>query len=572
MPMEQVRAEARSADSRQPPSAVSVEEALEVLVDVARRLTRAHQATVVLTPAPGRTKGASVTSLSRAYEDWGGYSVPSAEDSARRAGGGRGTRAEPRGWLSVPLPSGAGMLHLFDREVGDFSAEDDEALSGLVRLAGLALESARLLREEQRARTEAEASEQRAAFLANASRLLASSSLDPKATLDTLARLCVPVMADWCFVDLKDETGSVQRTSVAHADPGQDALAARVWDFPPGPDGSVHPTTRVARDAESLLVHDVDEAWLRRVSVSDAHHDVMRDVGFHSILSVPLLARGRSLGALTFLAVQPSRHYTQADLETAQDLARRAALLVDNARLYREARRSVRLRDEFLAVASHELKTPLTPLQLRLQWLRRQTRADLSSALPAALVLSQLDVVQRQVDKLAGLVDGLLDVSRLSSGGLTLQREDMDLEMLAREVKAHLALAATQAGTQVSLFTRGDVRGHWDRARLEQVLTHLLSNALKYGAGQPVHIELRDEGDKVAVRVEDAGIGISPEYQAHIFERFGRAVSERHYGGLGLGLYVTRQIVEAHGGEIRVRSEPGRGSHFEVILPRREPT
>ncbi|MFY2562478.1 ATP-binding protein [Corallococcus terminator] len=568
MSHEEARA-AEDADSRQLLSAATVEEALAVLVEIARRLTRAHQATVVLSPAPGKTRGASVTSLSRAYEVWGGYAVRPSDEPGRTSRERRASRAEPRGRLSVSLPSDAGVLYLFDREVGDFSREDDVALHRLARLAGLALESARLLREEQQARSEAESAEQRAAFLADASRILASSSLDPKATLDTLARLCVPILADWCLVDVMDETGTVQRTSVAYADPREDSLAQRVRGFPPGQEGSAHPTTRVARQAESLLVDHVDDAWLRRVSVSEAHFEAMREVGFHEILSVPLLARGRSLGALTFLAVRPSRHYTQTDLETAQDLARRAALLVDNARLYREARRSVRLRDEFLAVASHELKTPLTPLQLRLQWLRRQTRKD-RPYLPTPLVLSQLDVVQRQVDKLSGLVHGLLDVSRLSSGRLTLHREDVNLETLARQVKDRLAVPASQAGSPVSVSVQGDVRGHWDRIRLEQVLTNLLANAVKYGAGQPVHIALRGEPERVVLRVEDSGIGIAREYQSHIFERFGRAVSERHYGGLGLGLYITRQIVEAHGGDIQVRSELDLGSRFEVTLPRRE--
>ncbi|WP_163869524.1 sensor histidine kinase [Myxococcus eversor] len=568
MSLEEARA-AEDADSRQLLSAATVEEALAVLVEIARRLMRAHQATVVLSPAPGKTRGASVTSLSRAYEVWGGYTVPSSDEPGRTSRERRASRAEPRGRLSVPLPSDAGVLYLFDREVGDFSREDELALHRLAQLAGLALESARLLREEQHARAEAESAEQRAAFLADASRVLASSSLDPKATLDALARLCVPILADWCFVDILDETGTVQRMSVAHDDPSQDALAERVRRFPTGPEGSAHPTSRVVRHAESLLVDDVNEAWLRRVSVSDAHYETMRAVGFHEILSVPLLARGRSLGALTFLAVRPSRHYNAADLETAQDLARRAALLVDNARLYREARRSVRLRDEFLAVASHELKTPLTPLQLRLQWLRRQTRKD-RPYLPTPMVISQLDVVQRQVDKLSGLVHGLLDVSRLSSGRLVLHREDVDLEAVARAVKDQLAVPASQAGSPVSVSVRGDVHGHWDRVRLEQVLTNLLANAVKYGAGHPVHIALRGEAERVVLRVEDAGIGIASEYQSHIFERFGRAVSERHYGGLGLGLYITRQIVEAHGGDIQVRSEPELGSRFEVTLPRHE--
>ncbi|NMO14665.1 PAS domain-containing sensor histidine kinase [Pyxidicoccus fallax] len=425
----------------------------------------------------------------------------------------------------------------------------------------------RLLREEQAARTQAEAAEQRAAFLAEASRVLASSSLDPKATLSALAWLAVPALADWCFVDVVDDSGAVQRMSVAHADAADEALAREVRDFPPGPDGCRHPTTCVVRRAESLLVDEVSDAWLRKVAVDDRHYDVMKAVGFHCIMSVPLLARGRALGALTFLAVRPSRRYTQADLTTAQDLARRAALLLDNAILYREARQSVLLRDEFLSIASHELKTPLTPLQLRLQSLRRETQKGLP-AIPTPVVASQLEVVQRQVAKLSALVNGLLDVSRISSGRLTLDREPLDLAELARDVVSRFSVTATQAGCAVSLITQDDMRGSWDRLRVDQVLTNLLTNALKYGAGKPVVLRLSGDEAHVRIAVEDSGIGIAPEHLTRIFERFGRAVSERHYGGLGLGLYITRQIVESHGGEVHVHSTPGQGSRFEVVLPR----
>ncbi|MCP3135840.1 sensor histidine kinase [Pyxidicoccus xibeiensis] len=439
--------------------------------------------------------------------------------------------------------------------------------SDLSMVHGTEGELERLLREEHKARTQAEAAEQRSAFLAEASRALASSSLDPKATLEALAWLTVPTLADWCFVDLLDDSGAVQRMTVAHAEPADEALARDVRNFPPGMDGSNHPTTRVVRRAESLLVNDVSDDWLRTVSMSDRHYEVMKGVGFHCIMSVPLLARGRSLGALTFLAVRPSRRYTQADLATAQDLARRAALLLDNACLYKEARKSVLLRDEFLSIASHELKTPLTPLQLRLQVLRRETQKG-TPTVPTSVVASQLDVVQRQVAKLSALVNGLLDVSRISSGRLSLDREPMDLAELARDVMSRFSMMASQAGCQVTLDARDDMRGSWDRLRVDQVLTNLLTNALKYGAGKPVDIRLCGDEAHVRIAVEDSGIGIAPEHLGHIFERFGRAVSERHYGGLGLGLYIARQIVESHGGEVRVHSTPGQGSRFEVVLPR----
>jgi PAS domain S-box-containing protein len=703
-------------------SAPTLEEALFLLADTARRLGRAHQATVTLSPSRSRPEGASATALSKTYQAWGGYSVPVVAPAPARLEkarlrlehGGRETlpcweerSTKVRGLLSVPLPGQAGHLQLFDAESGDFTAEDEAALSGLAAMAGMALESVwlreertaqqeqlrqaearfqalvtaskqlvwvadgqcaitrlcsawgdftgqchdqyagwgwmaavhpddqahvadsvrracqtrgvyeceyrlrredgtyiptlaravpvlnadgtarewvglntnllpartaegeleRLLREEQAARTKAEAAEQRAAFLSEASRVLASSSLDPKATLDALAWLTVPTLADWCFVDILDDAGAVHRVSVAHAEPADEALARDVRDFPPGAEGSNHPTSRVVARAESLLVDEVSDAWLRRVSVSEKHYEVMKAVGFHCIMSVPLLARGRSLGALTFLAVQPSRRYTQADLATAQDLARRAALLMDNALLYREARQSVLLRDEFLSIASHELKTPLTPLQLRLQALRRETQKG-SPTVPTPTVATQLEVIQRQVTKLSALINGLLDVSRISSGRLTLDREPLDLAELAREVVSRFSLTANQAGCPVTVHARDDMRGSWDRLRVDQVLTNLLTNALKYGAGKPVQLSLSGDEAHVSIVVQDSGIGIAPEDLTRIFERFGRAVSERHYGGLGLGLYITRQIVESHGGEVRVHSTPGQGSRFEVVLPR----
>ncbi|MBZ4415431.1 ATP-binding protein [Myxococcus sp. RHSTA-1-4] len=688
-------------------SGPSAEETLLRLARSARRLARAHQATVTLAPTASRPHGVSATSLSRAFEAWGGYSVPPLNPGASRPVL-EGGAERPRGWLVVPLRTLEGHIHLFDPESGeDFTPEDEEALTGLAGLADVALETARLreenqalrqevqlgeqrfqalagasrqvvwltdahgavnrpsstwedftgqtreeyagwgwmsavhpddharvadvvrrtaavlgpyeceyrlrrrdgtymtalaralpvlnedgtprewvgmtvnlasvqvsedelerrLREEHAARTEAEVAEQRSAFLAEASRVLASSSLDPKATLSTLAWLTVPTLADWCFVDVMDEAGAAQRMAVAHANAADKALACEVRDFPPGPDGSRHPTTCVVRRGESLLVDDVSDAWLRKVAVSDRHYALMKAVGFHCIMSVPLLARGRALGALTFLAVRQSRRYTQADLHTAQDLARRAALLLDNAILYREARKSVLLRDEFLSIASHELKTPLTPLQLRLQALRRETQKGAAS-IPTSLVVSQLDVVQRQVTKMSALVNGLLDVSRISSGRLTLDKEPLDLAELARDVVSRFSVTANQAGSPVTLYAQDDMRGSWDRLRVDQVLTNLLTNALKYGAGRPVAVRLSGDEVHVRIAVEDSGIGIAPEHLSRIFERFGRAVSERHYGGLGLGLYITRQIVESHGGEVLVHSTPGQGSRFEVVLPR----
>ncbi len=230
-------------------------------------------------------------------------------------------------------------------------------------------------------------------------------------------------------------------------------------------------------------------------------------------------------------------------------------------------RDAIRARDEFLSVASHELKTPLTPLQLKLTGLLRIVENDPEAVIPGARLARDLDAARRQVNKLAVLIDELLDVSRISMGRLELQRAPMDLSALVREVVARYVPQAAQAGCRVEVEAPAAVEGTWDSRRLEQVMTNLLTNALKYGAGKPIHVRVAAEGGEAVLTVRDEGIGIAPEHQPSIFDRFVRAVSERNYGGLGLGLFITHQVVEAHGGGIRVQSALGQGATFTVRLP-----
>jgi PAS domain S-box-containing protein len=252
------------------------------------------------------------------------------------------------------------------------------------------------------------------------------------------------------------------------------------------------------------------------------------------------------------------------------DITERIRSEAERARLLREAQEAVRVRDEFLSIASHELRTPLTPLNLKLHALLRVAEsAAPGGAVPAARVAADVHIAQRQVRKLADLIRDLLDVSRLAHGRLSLNPEDVDLAALTREVTAGLAPEAERAGCIVEVHAERGVAGHWDRLRLEQVLTNLLTNALKYGAGQPIRVEVRAEGEDAVLVVRDSGIGIESEHLARIFGRFERAVSERHYGGLGLGLYITQQGVQAMGGTIHVESLPGQGATFSVRLPLR---
>ncbi|WNG34473.1 PAS domain-containing protein [Archangium violaceum] len=242
----------------------------------------------------------------------------------------------------------------------------------------------------------------------------------------------------------------------------------------------------------------------------------------------------------------------------------------EHARLLGELQQAVRIRDEFLTVAAHELRTPLTTLGLRLQSLGNDARGWPGAQL-ARRALEQLEVMRRQVKRLTTLVNSLVDVTHLSEGRLQLELESVELCTVVREITVRLADEAARAGCTVKLEANCEVPGRWDRLRLEQALVHLLSNALKYGAGRPIHIHVMKGEQKARLTVRDEGIGIAPEHLPRVFDRFERGVSERHYGGLGLGLYMTRRSIEAMGGTVSVESKPGEGALFTVELPLRPP-
>ncbi len=243
----------------------------------------------------------------------------------------------------------------------------------------------------------------------------------------------------------------------------------------------------------------------------------------------------------------------------------------EKALLYRKAQEDVRARDEFISVASHELRTPVAALQLQLQLLQRIARRIPEGVPPA--VTDRIELLERQTRRVALLVTELLDLSRMRLGRLELRRETVDLAELVREVAApFLDDRASAGGSLVHVTTDGPAVGLFDRVRLEQVLTNLLANAAKFGEGKPIALRVEAGADSIRLQVADQGIGVAPEDRERIFDRFERAVPAQHFGGLGLGLYIAREIVEAHGGTIRIDGAPGAGSTFTVELPRQPAT
>jgi PAS domain S-box-containing protein len=388
-------------------------------------------------------------------------------------------------------------------------------------------------------------SEERARFLAEASGAL-GASLDLREVLARVCSLAVPAVGDVCAVHLRGDDGLSREVAVS---PDLVELLAS-----PGPE-----------QLEALGIGEVLESG-RTVVERDGSEST--PLGLSQWISVPLVSRGAVIGALT-LGRRPRSSSGLFSEEVAVELARRVALAADNARLYEEAQEAIRLRDEFLSVASHELRTPLTPLNLKLGMLRRVAEQAAGGTLPAPQMAADIGVAARHVQRLTNLVDHLLDVTRIRAGRLQLQLEVVDAAEVVRDAAVRLAAMAIETGSAVEVEAPERVTGVWDRMRLEQIVTNLLSNALKYGGGQPVQMRLEESGPgSVVLSVRDAGMGMDPSVLGRIFGRFERGHSGRHYPGLGLGLYITRQIVTALEGTITVESTPGEGSLFTVVLPR----
>jgi PAS domain S-box-containing protein len=359
-----------------------------------------------------------------------------------------------------------------------------------------------------------------------------------------------------------------------------------------GPGASGPPTTVSAGRTDSEAGYAIASPW--PVVVEDhaserrfAETPFMRQHGVAAGLSVVVRSagpEGQPYGVLG-AHVRTPRLFRSEEVHFVQAAANVVATAIARAeneerlqRAHREADQerdrkiraeaALRERDEFISVAAHELRTPLTALQLKLQSMEKGMQRDHPiSAADTVRLASRLDGALRQTDRLGQLVERLLDVSRVVAGRFELEFADCDLSAVAREVIQELGEAADAAGTKLLLTTRGDAHGHWDCTRLHQVVSNLVSNAVKYGGGKPVAVSVERQGLSVRLTVADAGIGIAPADLQRLFGRFERAAPVRNYGGLGLGLYISRHIVEAHGGTIRVESEPGRGATFVVDLP-----
>ncbi|MGZ3457352.1 MAG: ATP-binding protein, partial [Archangium sp.] len=458
-------------------------------------------------------------------------------------------------------------LHSWIQPVCDDSGKMVKLLGVCQDITGRARaeeERNQLLVREQQARAAAEASQRRAAILAEASRAL-SSSLDPEEVVHKTVRVGLSGLAEGCVLLLLDGAESPLRIEVAHVNPEWTAGARASLGCPPPELADSGGPIRVMRTGRAAFVPEVEKPHL----LDDPWVSTLARTGWQvrSWLCVPVASHGVVRGALSLFrgSGQP---FERTDLELAEQLADRIAVALENALLLRETRQAVRVRDEFLSVASHELRTPVTTLRLQLESLLRPLEAG---EVTSERLKHLMRTMRRQVERLTQLINNLLEVTQVELG-MQLAPERMDLGALVHTVSAQFEVELERASCPLLLRLQEGGLGQWDAFALEQVLTNLLTNAVRYGAGHPVEVGVeRMAGGGARLWVQDHGIGIAPQDVERIFGRFERAVSARHYGGLGLGLFISRQLVEAHGGRIRAESWPGEGSRFVVELPSEMP-
>ncbi len=473
-------------------------------------------------------------------------------------------RQRPRSLLCVPIvrqSEAIGALYLEnDLVAGAFPPRRLVALELIASQAAVSIEISQLLSLERDRRRAAEEERRRTHLLAEITAVL-SESLVVEDQARLLANACVRFPADASFVHLVDETGLLNCDGAATARPAEAPLMEALQKYSPRTD-SPDPVAQALRTGSPVMLSSLDDAALRAWSTSEQHFELLRASGIRSAMAAPLVSRHKALGVLALTRGGEAPAFEASELDFLSEIAWRAAIVIDNASLYDAAQQAILAREEFLSVASHEMRTPLTSLTLTVQQLQRGLAKMDPAQVEAALALAN-----RQMTRIRRLVDTLLDVTSARSGQLDLRLEDVDLRALVEDVAAQLAPDLARQGTPLEIRAGGPIVGRWDELRLEQVVTNLLSNAMKFGKGKPIEVTVSQHEGMARLSVTDHGTGIRNETQRRLFQRFSRGVSARHYGGLGLGLYITRMIVEAHGGRIEVETEVGRGSTFNVELP-----
>lgn len=413
---------------------------------------------------------------------------------------------------------------------------------------------------EARIRQEDRVRQRSLALLAKLGEALSSKPFDYETTLKKVCRLAIEQLAVWCQVQaLSERDGALNIvTAYLNLPEGHQVCELEMEASLTKNKPTILPCA--LKTGRPEIIHNSEPDFLRPNELL-----LVRRLAVKSFLSVPLLIAGRTFGAITLGSSVSS--YDESDVHLAEEFASRFALALDNAQLLKQSQIAIKTRDEFLSIASHELKTPITSLKLQIEITRRQVNPNENKAPSPEKLEKILKVSQNQINRLSALVEDLLDVSRINAGKLTFAFETIDLSALVREIVEQHSEVLKAAQCNPTLKAKTPIFCECDRFRIEQVITNLLSNAIKYGAAQPIFIQVSENQDRAKILIKDSGVGIHHDQLDHIFERFVRAISPKNISGLGLGLYISKEIVRSHHGEIRVKSDLGKGSEFIVEIP-----
>ena len=402
-------------------------------------------------------------------------------------------------------------------------------------------------------------------FLAEASELL-DASLQYQETLTNVVRLAVPRIADYAIITLREEDGSLHWGGATHRDPAKVSLVDRLQAYVPPAGARRHPSADVARSGKTQVVSVVDDDYLRSVAQDETHFELLCQLEPTSYIVLSLEARGRGLGSLLFATARDSdRHYRDRDVALAKELGKRISLAVDNALLYRAAEQTARMRKEMLQVVSHDLKNPLSTIQLAVGFLLDDIVPDDHEHEDER---RQLDVIRRSVDRMNRLIHDLLDVAAIEAGHFRIAPTLTAAETLVDDaIELLRPLAAGKGIDLVVDVAPGLPSVKVDRDRMLQVFSNIGGNAIKFtDVGGRITIRAERRASFVEFTVQDTGRGIASADLPFIFDRYWQATDKPH-GGSGLGLVIAKEILNAHGGDIRIASELGRGSSFTFAVP-----
>lgn len=434
-------------------------------------------------------------------------------------------------------------------------ADESGKALGFIAVVDDISEEKRVLSEREALLSFERAALQRFALLAKAGELV-TRSFDSEQALKQVLSLSLPSLGDVGWFELVERGGG--RRYLTEVRPEAAVSEAELESLL-----NAGPLLK-PKPAQVWVETDVSPERLSDLAASPQALSALRALGVSSILSVPLRDKRRAIGSLTLLFGGSGRRHTGHDLWLAEELARCAASALVHSRLLSEAQAAVHARDDFLSIAGHELRTPLTALQLQVLSIARM----LKQGEYGPRVTQRAEKAAHNVLRVSKLVDELLDISRLSAGRLALERSLFDLREAVRAAVEQQREEAARANCELNVEADTAVVGTWDRARIEQVVSNLLGNAIKYGHGKPIYVTVSGDEHEAHVSVRDAGIGIDQADQERIFQRFERGDTLPRSGGLGLGLWIARELVQGHGGSIRVESAPGAGARFDVTLPR----